>query len=334
MGFGRGVCLPEQQDGAHPSEPSHWEDFSGLPFLYDFSMRFASFVLSVFLLTPALASAETRVVVLGTGTPILDYQRAGAGIAVVYNGRAYLFDVGGGVVQRAIEANQRLGIEALNPTSIERVFFTHLHSDHMLDFPELASTLWWRRATQIHIWGPRGVSAMADGMVAMMAADTRIRNDGNQPVVHPDFYKVMATEIDAGFVFEEGGIRIESFAVSHGAVKPAFGYKVTTPDKTIVISGDTTYSPKLVEMARGADILFHEVISESGLKDLDEFWQKYHSSSHTVSSDVARVANETRPGLLVLYHVAFYGAPPDSALKEVQALYKGKVVMASDLDIY
>jgi ribonuclease Z len=297
-------------------------------------MKIASLLFCLVLLVPAVASAETRVVALGTGTPVLDHQRAGAGIAVVYDGRAYLFDVGGGVVRRAIEASQRLGIAPLNPTSIARVFLTHLHSDHMLDFVELVSTYWWRRTTQVRVWGPKGVSAMADGMVAMMAADTRIRNSGNQAVTNKEFYKAVSTEIKPGVVLEENGVRIEAFEVDHGDIRPAFGYRITTPDKTIVISGDTAYSPRLVEMARGADILFHEVISEAGLKDLDAFWQKYHSSAHTTSSELARVANAVRPGLLVLYHVAFYGAPSDSALKEVQALYKGKVVMANDLDIF
>src|SRR5688572_2563564 len=101
------------------------------------SMKMSILLLLLALLVAPLAGyAETKVVVLGTGTPILDYQRAGAGIAVIYNGRTYLFDVGGGVVRRAIEANQRLGIAPLNPTSIDRVFFTHLHSDHTLDFAE------------------------------------------------------------------------------------------------------------------------------------------------------------------------------------------------------
>ena len=93
---------------------------------------------------PALA--ETQVVMLGTGTPIPNFQRAGAGVAVVYNEKAYLFDVGHGVVQRAIEANQRLGITALAPVNIERVFFTHLHSDHMdrgdHDFDTLIGKQW------------------------------------------------------------------------------------------------------------------------------------------------------------------------------------------------
>jgi ribonuclease BN (tRNA processing enzyme) len=283
---------------------------------------------------PALAAAETRVVVLGSGTPVLDADRAGAGIAVVYNGRAYLFDLGAGVVQRAIEASRTHRIPGLEPTSIDRIFFTHLHSDHVLDFAELAATLWWRKEVNVRVWGPSGVSQMAEGMYAMMASDIAIRNGGTQPVTDPEGYKVESAEIDEGIVLEEDGLTVEAFAVMHGAIRPAFGYRITTPDRTIVISGDTAYSDKLVEMAQDADILFHEVISETGLGELEPFWQNYHSAAHTTTSELARIANQARPALLVLYHVLYYAAPIQSALDEVRALYDGEVVLADDLDIY
>mgnify|MGYP001317000602 FL=1 len=102
---------------------------------------------TVTLLAGTSALSETQVVILGTGTPVPDHTRAGAGVAIVYESQAYIFDVGGGVVQRAIEASSRLDIPALFPTNIQHVFITHLHSDHMLDLVELVWTLWWRRTT-------------------------------------------------------------------------------------------------------------------------------------------------------------------------------------------
>ncbi len=285
--------------------------------------------------TPALS--ETQVVILGTGTPVPDHTRAGAGVAIVYESQAYIFDVGGGVVQRAIEASSRLGISALFPTNIQHVFITHLHSDHMLDLVELVWTLWWRRTSQISVWGPAGLEAAAKGMYEMMNADIKIRSSsspGSSPVVNPGFYQIIPTEIEEGTIFTNGNITIEAFTVPHGNISPAFGYRITTPDKVVVISGDTSYSEKLVEMAKGADVLVHEVISNEGVSELSEDWQLYHSRSHTVTNELARVATEARPDLLVLYHAIFYGAPVETVLTEVQSLYDGEVVLANDLDVF
>ena len=285
-------------------------------------------------LAPALAGAQTLAVVLGTGTPVPDADRAGPGIAVVHNGRAYLFDVGGGVVRRALEASRRHDLPGLSPERIDRVFLTHLHTDHMADFAELAATIWWRRAGRIRVWGPSGVAAMVGGMEAMLASDIRFRRGGIQPLARPDGYRVQETEIESGPILDEDGIVVEAFEVTHGAARPAFGYRIATPDRTIVISGDTSYSDAVVEMARGADVLFHEVISEEGLRGLAPSWQEYHSRAHSTSSEVARVARQARPGLLVLYHVLHYGARIESALEEVRAAYDGEVVLADDLDTY
>lgn len=280
------------------------------------------------------ALGETRLVILGTGTPVLDSERSGPSVAVIYNGEAYVFDAGGGMVQRAIQAKQKLGIEELDPIRIKYLFFTHLHSDHVLDYPELASTLWWRRTQKLQAWGPEGLQQMTTGMYEMMAPDIRIRTGGTQPVEHPDYYQVDVTEIGEGEIFNANSVRIEAFAVPHGEIRPAYGFRVSTPDKVIVISGDTSYSEKLIEMASGADILVHEVISEEALKGLSEFWQNYHTGAHTTTSRLAEVANRARPELLVLYHILFYGATPESVIAEIKRSYLGEVVLPDDLAIY
>ena len=281
------------------------------------------------------AAAETKLVMLGTGTPVPHPDRVSSSTAVVHDGKSYVFDAGAGMVQRAIQASEMDGLESLHPTAIENLFFTHLHSDHVLDYPELASTLWWRRPAQITAHGPTGLADMTQGYYDMLAVDVALRTNGLTPVENPEFYKVIVEEHEAGgWTFEDGDVTIEAFDVEHGDIEPAFGYRVTTPDKVIVISGDTAYSDKVVEMARGADILVHEVISEAGLSELPEVWQNYHRAAHTTTSEVARVASEARPGLLVLTHVLHYGAPLESVLDEVKAGYDGEVVLANDLDVF
>ena len=280
-------------------------------------------------------SAETRLVMLGTGTPVPDHSRAGSGLAVIHDGEAFLFDAGGGVVQRMIEANETFGIEALYPTNVTRMFLTHLHSDHTLDYPELAATYWWRCETPLRAWGPVGLQAMTDGYYDMQAADIEIRTSGSNPVNDPEAYRVDVTEIDEpGIVYDEGGVTVEAFAVNHGDIEPSYGYTVTTPDGKIVFSGDTAYSETVRDAARGADILVHEVISEEGWSALSKDWQAYHRAAHTLTGELARLAGEAGPELLVLTHILHYGAPIETALEEVQAQYDGRVVLGGDLDTF
>ncbi|WP_138473326.1 MBL fold metallo-hydrolase [Poseidonocella sp. HB161398] len=285
------------------------------------------------LLAAGPALAQTRVIVLGTGTPVPDAERSGPGLAVIADGEAYLFDAGGGMVQRMIEAWQTMGAEELYPTKVKHLFLSHLHSDHTLDYPELAATYWWRREEKLNAYGPEGLQAMTDGYYEMQAIDINLRTSGNQPVKDPALYQVDVHEIgDDGVIYEGNGVTVEAFSVNHGDIHPAYGYRITTPGKTVVFSGDTTYSPALAEMAKGADVLVHEVISEEGWKALTPEWQAYHHSSHTLTSELAQIANEARPGVLVLTHILHYGAPIETAKTEIEALYDGKVVLADDLD--
>jgi len=279
-------------------------------------------------------AAETRVIVLGTGNPIPDPRRAGSSIAVIHKGRAYLFDIGAGAVKNATTARYRHDIPSLSPLRISAVFLTHMHNDHTADYPVLAGTLWWRRQDPLSLFGPAGSIEMSEGMYAMMGPDVRLRSGGTQPVGDSRAYRVDVTEIDEGVVFEADGMRVEAFEVNHGAIRPAFGYRITTEDKTIVISGDTARSEKLIEMARGADLLFHEVISDGGLSRNSEAMQAYHKRSHTLASELGRIATEAQPGLLVLYHALFYGVPEAQIVDEVRSTYTGPVVLADDLDIY
>ncbi|RJS91106.1 MBL fold metallo-hydrolase [Salinisphaera sp. Q1T1-3] len=281
------------------------------------------------------AAAQTRVVMLGTGTPVPDSHRAGQSVAVVHDDKAYVFDLGDGAIRNAIRASQDMGIEALSPTRIDRVFFTHLHSDHMLDYPALLNTYWWRRDHHVEVYGPPGIEAMSQGVYQMLAPDIAARKAGNQPISDPAGYRANTHAFrDNGVVLAENGVRISAFKVSHGEVKPAFGYRIETPDKTIVLSGDTAYDPHVAAQARDADILIHEAASQAGLSALPAQWQRYHHAAHTPSDAVARIANQARPDKLILVHNLFYGADEKSTLTEVRKDYEGDVVLANDLDVF
>ena len=284
--------------------------------------------------TTAEQAASTRVVVLGTGTPIPDGYRAGPGIAVVHKGESYLFDVGAGTVRNATIARYKYDIPSLYPSQICCAFLSHLHSDHTLDLAELAYTLWWRRRDGLNVWGPQGVKELASGADAMMMPDTRIRTSSRQPLPNESGNRMHVVEIEEGVLLVKDDLRIEAFPVPHGDIKPAFGFKITTNDKTIVISGDTAFSERLIEEARGADLLFHEVISAAGLEKNTLFWQNYHQAAHTTSINVGRVAKQAQPGLLVLYHGLYYGTPEADVLDEVRGVYDGPVVLANDLDTF
>ena len=277
-------------------------------------------------------SRQTQVVILGTGTPLPDPHRAGPSIAVIHKGEAYLFDVGAGAVQNATLARYRYDIPSLYPTQICCVFLTHLHNDHTQDLSELSTAMWWRRQRRLRVWGPSGLTKIASGVNQMMLPDVSFRLSGNLPVHDPDGYKMEPIEMVPGVVFAKDDISIEAFSVSHGG--PSFGFRIVTNDITIVISGDTAVSKVLREKARNVDILIHEVISDSGLLQTPESFQAYHRGSHTLASELGRLAAESEPGLLVLYHALLYGVSESVLLDEVTAEFKGKIVVANDLDVF
>ncbi len=276
----------------------------------------------------------TQVVVLGTSTPIPDAFRAGPSIAVIHKGESYLFDVGAGAVRQATIARYRYDIPSLYPSQICCAFLSHLHSDHMLDLSELSHTFWWRRREPVRAWGPRGIEQIASAMEDLIAIDVDLRVNGLQPVQNPDGYKTQVQVIEPGILLRKDDLVIEAFLVNHGDIEPAYGFRVTTADLSMVISGDTAYSETVAEKSRGVDLLFHEVISREGLARNSPGFQRYHNSAHTTTDELARLANIAQPKLLVLYHGLYYGTEESGVLDEIAALYDGEVVLAADLQLF
>jgi ribonuclease Z len=276
---------------------------------------------------------RTKVVMLGTGTPNPDPDRYGPAVAVVVDDASYLVDFGVGVVRRAAAA-ERNGIKALGVTRLTHAFVTHLHSDHTLGFADLILTPWvLERPVPLEVYGPRGLRAMADHLVAAYSQDIDVRTTGGEPKHGYDPRIVNVHEIAPGIVLEDERVTVTAFAVPHGSW-PSFGYKFQTPDRVIVISGDTGADSKIEEQCRPCDVLVHEVYSEAGFAKRTADWQAYHSRYHTSSRQLGAIASRAKPGLLVLYHQLIWSSTEEELLKEVRSAYGGKVVSAHDLDVY
>lgn len=274
----------------------------------------------------------TKVVLLGTGTPNADPLRHGAAVAIVVQDQAYLVDFGPGIVRRAAAAAEK-GILALAPPRLTRAFLTHHHSDHTVGYPDLILTPWvLGRNEPLVVYGPRGTQAMTDHLLAAYAEDIRERREGLEPA-NDQGHQVLVHEYSAGPIYTDDKVRVEAFAVQHGSW-PAFGFKFFTPDRTIVISGDTRPFPGLAEHYRDCDVLIHEVYSARGFATRPPAWQRYHSNVHTSTYELAKLANQARPGLLILTHQLFWGTTEDALLAEVRERYDGPVVCGRDLDVY
>ena len=299
-------------------------------------MKRLAVLAAALLLASALTRAQsrTRVVMLGTGTPNADPDRDGPSVAIVVDEASYLVDFGVGVVRRAAAA-ERSGITALAAPNLTRAFVTHLHSDHTLGLADLILTPWiLERPVPLTLYGPRGLRAMADHLVAAYADDIRIRTRGGEPKHGYDPRLVNVHEITPGVVYRDALVTVTAFAVPHGAWEQAFGYRFQTPDRTIVISGDTNANARIEDQCQRCDVLVHEVYSEAGFAKRTADWQAYHSKYHTSSRQLGAIASRARPGLLVLYHQLIWSSTEEALLKEVRSAYDGKVVSAHDLDVY
>ena len=275
----------------------------------------------------------TKVVLLGTGTPIADPDRSGPSVAVVVDGFPYIVDFGPGVVRRAAAASHA-GIEGLEVELLKRAFVTHLHSDHTAGYPDLILTPWVLGRTEpLEVWGPPGIEAMTRNIIEAYEQDIQVRSEGNQPSTDRG-YEVIAHDIEPGTVHRDDRVTVKAFAVKHGAWKVAYGYRFDTKDRSVVISGDTVPVESIVESCDGCDLLVHEVYAQSGFEKRSREWQAYHSASHTSSTELAKIAARARPKLLVLYHQLLWGASREEVLADIRSGFDGEVIYGSDLDVY
>jgi ribonuclease BN (tRNA processing enzyme) len=275
---------------------------------------------------------KTRVILLGTGTPRPGPDRSGPATAIVYGDRVFLFDVGAGVMRRINQA----GLLINGP---EATFITHLHSDHTLGYPDLILTTWvMRRTKPLEVYGPHGLQRMTDYILKAYSEDIKIRIEGleREPA---NGYKVNVHEIEPGIIYDSSGVKITAIPVLHGDWKEAYGYRIDTPDRSIVISGDTRPCEALMEASTGVDILIHEVYTSSDVKIENrpggDLWPQYLKEFHTSDVELGNIAEQSNPKLLILYHIVRSKATDEDLINGIrEGGFKGKVIIGKDLQTF
>lgn len=271
-------------------------------------------------------SQTLKVTLLGTGSPRPTMERFGPSILVQAGNDAFLFDCG-----RA--ATLRLSQLKIPVESVDALFLTHLHSDHIVGLPDLWLTGWvLGRKVPFRVWGPEGTRQMMSHLEQAYSFDIHMRRDVDQNLPAQGV-EVQATDIDQGVVYEKGGVKITAFTVDHGLVKPALGYRIDYAGHSVVLSGDTRYSENLIHFAQGTDVLIHEVIDPEAYRTLDSSYTPEQRARviahHTTPEEAGRLFTKVAPKLAVYSHIVPTDAP--DLVAHTRKTYTGPLEVGEDL---
>jgi ribonuclease BN (tRNA processing enzyme) len=271
----------------------------------------------------------SRLILLGTaGGPTPKATRSAPAQAIVIGDRTYVVDCGNGVARQLVLAKVPL-------TSIRHVFLTHLHSDHAADYGTLLLLAWGDAlTTAVETWGPPPLQRVTRSFFEMSEPDLAVRErDEGRPhlpsLVHPHEVR------DAGLVMRDDRVTVTAAVVDHPLMPIAFAYRFDCPDRSIVFSGDTRPSAALVALAKGADVLVHEVLLPDRLPpSMPPAVRAHVLASHTSAVDVGRVAADAGVHLLVLSHFVPSGGPPipdEAWIAPARKHFAGRIVAGRDL---
>jgi ribonuclease BN (tRNA processing enzyme) len=346
---------------------------------------------------PALASpgnnglgrggnGRTRLVLLGTGggPTILGSDRYGISTAVAYGNQVYVVDLGLGSFLRLRESSVS-GEQGAASTlqNVRGIFFTHMHSDHLMDWPALWATGPINAGTRtgpIEVFGPGdrgtlprlslrpgqpvpavvnperpgpGITGMTGYLRQAWANDLndRIRDSGYagpdslfhiQDITSPWAPDALGKppHLDRPIdVWTDGDVKVTATLVDHHPTAPAFAFRFDTPDGSVTISGDTTVSQNLIDLAQGTDYLVHEVIDPAFVDKIvaalppgpAAALRTHLLEAHTTIEQVGRdVAERAGAKNLVLTHLV-PGNNPKSVWERAGRGYSGRLIVGEDL---
>ena len=267
-----------------------------------------------------------EIILTGTGSPMVDPNRAGPSTLVKAGEAIFLADCGRGVLMRAAA----VGVGAANLTA---VLLTHLHSDHITDLSDVITTRWITSLTPapLPIIGPPGTRAVVEATLAALAPDISYRIGHHADITAPP--EVMVTEYTAGQVFHDGGVRIIAAATDHRQVEPTIAFRIEYDRASVVLAGDSVPCGTLDALASGADALVHtairkDLVEQVPVQRLTDILD-YHSSVEQAAATAARAGVQT---LVLTHYVPALTAGTEDQWRALAAgEFSGRVELGDDL---
>ena len=287
--------------------------------------------------TEKLGVDEMRITALGTGMPNQSPSNVAASFLVeLGNGDSFLFDVGTGATDRLA------GLE-VDYSSLDKVFASHLHTDHVGDVGALWVGGWMNgRYTPLHVYGPSGsapelgTKVHIDHIRAAWAWDVTSRagtlpNAGGEIIAHEfDFSKTAV-------IYEENGVEITSFPAIHirdGSVS----FRLDWNGLSFVFGGDSIPNKWFEKEAKGVDVVVHECfftpeqwMSIAGFPYKQAYWVT--SQIHTPPEGFGKLMSLVEPRMAVAYHYWNHRDIELEIFKGVRKTYDGPLTMADDLTV-
>lgn len=252
----------------------------------------------------------------GAGGPLPAPNASGPCVAVVAGKRLFIVDAG-------TDGLRNLTRMGYNPGSIEAVFITHFHSDHIDGLGELATIRWVAQANTapLPVYGPTGIERIVTGLNKVYEQDVDYRHAHHGDIVAPRIGAGMTAmsfdEPELGTLatlIDEDDLKIEALAVGHFPVKPAVGYRFTYKGRSLLITGDTVRMPNIEKFANGVDLLVHEALAPNLVGMMHDTAVKLGNKTmakvthdildyHASPVEAAETAKAANVGHLLYYHI-------------------------------
>lgn len=270
-----------------------------------------------------------EVVLLGTGSPIPDPNRAGPA-TLIKTGEGgleqVLIDAGRGCVMRMAAAGSM-------PVFLSGVLITHLHSDHLCALNDVITTQWimTNEPRPLRIWGPVGIKRFVERTLDALGPDVGYR------IAHHDDLNwgpvVEVSEVQAGDSFELGSMQVSVHATVHAPVEPTVGYRVERDRRVVALAGDTIPCAGLDELTSNADVYVQTVIRDDLVKLVPMARMQDILDYHSSVEQAAQTAERNNVKTLVLTHLV--PAPQPGQYDEWRAVaarhFSGEIVVGDDL---